>query len=220
MTCEVTVGNTRLLLDRDRGDVAGDRMATCRDIIRVGTTTIMPSALHDRSHCAALALTHSCSCDAGHTRRSDYALASCILIAWHEEFLKRNMDRRHPRIVRPGSASTLLVARSMPHAEVSMIERPGHARMTVLWFPNERRAPQVAALSPSCPIAELRGSVSMTAQTLTERRAPPGRDRENEYAMGRRPLSPWAPNPSPSRPAGHPRVYRADARGWLSLAQP
>jgi hypothetical protein len=62
-------------------------------------------------------------------------------------------------------------------------------------FSNGRHAPQAAAPSPSCLIAEFWGSRSMTAQTLTDRRAPLDRDGENDFAMGRRPLSPWAPYP-------------------------
>ena len=191
---------------------------TCRCIVRVGTTAFMPSAMHDRSHCTARAFTHSCSCDVGHTRLSDNPIASCILTARHEIFLKRNMNRHHPRIDRAGSASMsseTCMRFADPRMKTSMI-----AATVSTKFSNGRHAPQAAALSPSCLIAEFWGSGSMTAQTLTDRRAPLDRDGENDFALGRRPLSPWAPYPSPSRPAGHPRVHRADARGWLSLAQP
>jgi hypothetical protein len=100
------------------------------------------------------------------------------------------------------------------------VEKSMIAATMLIKFSNGRHAPQAAAPSPSCLIAAFWGSGSMTAQTLTDRRAPLDRDGENDFALGRRPLSPWAPYPSPSRPAGHPRVHRADARGWLSLAQP
>ena len=43
------------------------------------------------------------------------------------------------------------------------------ATTTLTKFSNGRHAPQAAAPSPSCPIAELWGSGSMTAQTLTDR---------------------------------------------------
>ena len=39
-------------------------------------------------------------------------------------------------------------------------------------FPNERHAPKAAAPSPSCPIAELRESGSLTAQTLSDQSSP------------------------------------------------
>ena len=208
-------------------------MKICRCIVRIGTTAFMPSAVHDRSHCTALVFNHSCPCDADHTERSDNAIASCILPSRREKFLKRNMLRHHPRITRAGSASTSAempepglpggafergrnYAVRKPRMEKSMI-----ATTMLTKFSNGRHAPQAAAPSPSCPIAELWGSGSMTAQTLTDQSSPFfDRDGENDFALGRRPLSPWAPYPSPSRPAGHPRVHRADARGWLSLAQP
>ena len=196
-----------------------DRVAAYRGIVRVGTTAIMPSALHDRSHCAPRAFTRSCSCDVGHTRLSDNPIASCILTARHEIFLKRNMNRHHPRIDRAGSASMSSKASMWfadPRMETSMI-----ATTTLTKFSNGRHAPQAAAPSPSCPIAEIWGSGSLTAQTLTDESSPfstvTGRMSLRwggaRSARGRR-------IPSPSRPAGHPRVHRADARGWLSLAQP
>jgi len=206
------------------------KLAMC--IVRDSTTAIVPSAVHDRSHCTALAFTHSCSCDLGHTERSDNAIALCILPARHRKFLKRNMDRHHPRINRAGCASTSahalgfgLAGSAFERERASAVRRPRVEKSMIAAtmltkFSNGRHAPQAAALSPSCPIAEFWGSGSMTAQTLTDRRAPLDRDGENDFALGRRPLSPWAPYPSPSRPAGHPRVHRADARGWLSLAQP
>jgi hypothetical protein len=176
-------------------------------------------ALHDRSHCVARAFTHSCSCDVGHTRLSDNPIASCILIARHEIFLKRNMNRHHPRIDRAGSASMLSEASMWfadPRMETSMI-----ATTALTKFSNGRHAPKAAAPSPSCPIAEIWGSGSLTAQTLTDESSPfstvTGRKSLRwggaRSARGRR-------IPSPSRPAGHSRVHRADARGWLSLAQP
>jgi hypothetical protein len=78
-----------------------------------------------------------------------------------------------------------------PRMETSMI-----ATTTLTEFSNGRHAPQAAAPSPSCPIAEFWGSGSLTAQRLTGQSSPfstvTGR---NEFAMGRRPLSPWAPYP-------------------------
>ena len=95
------------------------------------------------------------------------------------------------------------------------------ATTTLTKFPNGRHAPQAAAPSPSCPIAEFWGSGSLTAQTLTGQSSPfLDRDGENEFANGAAPAQPVGAVPSPSRPAGHSRVHRADARGWLSLAQP
>jgi len=49
-----------------------------------------------------------------------------------------------------------------------MIDRAGNARAQTLRFRNKRHAPQAAAVSPSCPIANFRGSGAMTAQTLTD----------------------------------------------------
>ncbi|MBA4096503.1 MAG: hypothetical protein C0484_07010 [Rhodospirillum sp.] len=81
--------------------------------------------------------------------------------------------------------------------ETSMI-----ATTTLTRFLNGRHAPQAAAPSPSCPIADLWGSGSLTAQTLTDESSPfstvTGR---NQFAMGRRPLSPWAPYPFPVTPS-------------------
>ena len=51
--------------------------------------------------------------------------------------------------------------------ETSMI-----ATTTLTRFLNGRHAPQAAAPSPSCPIAELWGSGSLTAQTLTDESSP------------------------------------------------
>ena len=148
-------------------------------------------------------------------------------------FLKRNMNRHHPGIARAGSAATSAeapepglpggafergwnYAARKPRMEMSMI-----AATMLTKFSNGRHAPQAAAPSPSCPIAEIWGSGSLTAQTLTDESSPfstvTGRKSLRwggaRSARGRR-------IPSPSRPAGHPRVHRADARGWLSIAQP
>lgn len=167
-------------------------MTTCRHIIRIGTTAIMPSGVHDRGYRAVRMFNHACSCEVDHTRRSDIGGSFVHIRRAASKFLKRNMDRHHPRRTRAGSASNPSETRSDPRVEMSM-KFPGRARTN--WFWNERHAPQVAALSPSCPIAELRGSGSMTAQTLTDCWAPLDRDGETEFAMGRRPLSPWAPYP-------------------------
>jgi hypothetical protein len=137
-------------------------------------------------------LNDSCSCEVDHTRRSDIGIASCIFAVGHQDFLKRNMDRHHPRRTRAGSASIPSETHSDPRVEMSM-KFPGRARTN--WFWNERRAPQAPALSPLRPIAELRGSGSIPRRrsrivgplsTVTGRL---------NFAMGRRPLSPWAPYP-------------------------
>lgn len=46
------------------------------------------------------------------------------------------------------------------------------ATTTLTEFSNGRHAPQAAAPSPSCPIAELWGSGSSTVQTLTDKSNP------------------------------------------------
>jgi len=54
-----------------------------------------------------------------------------------------------------------------PRMEKSMI-----ATTMLTRFSNGRHAPQAAAPSPSCPIAELWGSGGMTAQPLTDQSSP------------------------------------------------
>jgi hypothetical protein len=54
-----------------------------------------------------------------------------------------------------------------PRMETSMI-----ATTALTKFSNGRHAPQAAAPSPSCPIAETWGSGSLTAQTLTDKSSP------------------------------------------------
>ena len=181
--------------------------------------------MHDRGVCIALLFKHLCSCDVGHTKRSDDALASCIFAArrsHRRNFLKRNMHRCHPRMARTGRKHRRMddpAPCTTQYAEMSMIDRAGNARAQTLRFEQAARSPSRRCLPvmPDRQLPGIRGYDRADAHGLS---GPPGRGGESDFAMGRRPLSPWAPFPSPSRPAGHPRVYRADARGWLSLAQP
>ena len=98
-------------------------------------------AMHDRSHCVALVFTHSCSCDVGHTRLSDNPIASCILTCAAQKFLKRNMNRHHPRRDRAGSASMSsrhYAVRGSAHGDVD--DRHDHVDQVFEW----------AACPPSC----------------------------------------------------------------------
>ena len=139
-------------------------------ITRIGTTAIVPSALHDRSHCVARAFTHSCSCDVGHTRLSDNPIASCILSTRHENFSETEYEstpsKKRSRWFRIDVVRGIYAIRGTA-LESSMIATTALTR-----FLNGRHAPQAAALSPSCPIAEIWGSGSLTAQTLTDESSP------------------------------------------------
>jgi hypothetical protein len=105
------------------------------------------ATMHDRRCCTALAFTHSCSCDVGHTRHSVKPIASCILIAWHKDFLQRTMNRHHQPSL-GSSASAPSQVRTRQRAEMP---RTYPRRARKIRFENERCAPQAAASSPSCP---------------------------------------------------------------------
>ena len=175
--------------------------------------------MHDRSHCTVLAFNDSCSCDVGHTGHSDNAIASCILTATRTIF--ETEYESTPSKKRSGRFRVCSIEEALRLGLAGGVdERPGYARTKLSRFRNERHAPQSRRSLPVMPDRRTLGIWEYDRADAHGSSGTLDRDGENEFAMGRRPLSPWAPYPSPSRPAGHPRVHRADARGWLSLAQP
>ena len=163
--------------------------------------------MHDRVACIAPVFTRACSCDVGHTQRADAALA------WLHS---RRAERRDTKTLSYRDMNRLHPATARTNANRLRRYVEPRAAMFSEW----------AACSPSSrsftvmPDRQLPGLREHDRADAPVASSPLDRDQRKYFEMGRRPLSPWALLLTPSRPAGHPRVHRADARGWLSLAQP